>query len=359
MQDGNESETGNFGKLFLIAKQTAIVCLVAGGVVLTLLGLATAIDVVLMLFMGILVAIFLHSLAAKFDEYTHCGATLSLIATNLLLLLVVVVSGWLLVPTISIQVGEFQERWPALISKASDWLHQTPSGEWILSLLPDLDHGWPRPRNLVSRVSGVASSAIGGLGVLIMVVSIGLMLAAQPSLYQEGCISLVPPSRRKRATEILAKLGSTLRWWLIAKVSAMVVVGVLTWAGLMLLGVELAATLGVLAAVLTFVPNFGPIIAAVPAVLLALMHSPVTAMWVVLLYIVVQLLESFVVTPLIQYRALSLPPVLVIFAQLALSSWVGLWGLALATPLLAMAMVLVRQLYIGDLLHESPEKSAH
>ncbi len=124
----------------------------------------------------------------------------------------------------------------------------------------------------------------------------------------------------------------------------MVVVGVLTWLGLSFLGIELAATLAIVAALLTFIPNFGPIISAVPAVLLGLMQSPMTALWVVLLYIVVQLIESNLVTPLLQYRALSLPPVLVITAQLAASVWMGVLGLVVSTPLLIVATVLVRNL---------------
>ncbi len=358
MNNERESVSIRSDRRIELAKQTGVVCLVVGLVVLAVLGLARAVDVVLMVFTGVLFAIFLYSLASQLNYYTRIGPTWSLVAVVLLLTLSVAVSGWILVPTISSQVSEFQEKWPELQETLRERLRGTAWGEWLLSQVPKLEQLWPQPGSLVSRVTGVVASAIGGLGVPGVVFFIGLMLAAQPSIYTEGLISLIPPRQRKRAYEVLQAIGSTLQWWLFAKVTAMIVVGVLTWLGLLLLGVELAATLAVVAALLTFIPNFGPIIAAVPAVLLAFMGSPLTALWVVLLYIAIQLLESFVVTPLIQYRALSLPPVLVVFAQLAASAWVGIWGLALATPLLAIAVVVVRLLYLEDVLHERAEDSA-
>lgn len=152
----------------------------------------------------------------------------------------------------------------------------------------------------------------------------------------------------KRANHVFEAMGDTLKWWLAAKIASMIVVGLLTWLGLLALSIQLAISLGILAAVLTFIPNFGPIISAIPAVLLGLLQSPMTAAWVIILFIVVQLLESYVVTPAIQYRALSMPPVLVVAAQLMGGVWFGILGLGLATPLLAAGMVLIQELYLKN-----------
>jgi predicted PurR-regulated permease PerM len=130
----------------------------------------------------------------------------------------------------------------------------------------------------------------------------------------------------------------------------MVFIGVLTWIGLSVLGVPLALTLGLIAGLLSFIPNFGPILSAVPAMLIAFVDSPITALYVGGLFIVVQLIESNIVTPLIEKETVELPPGLTIMFQLALAVLVGGLGLVLATPLLAVVMAIVQMVYIEDVL---------
>ena len=161
-----------------------------------------------------------------------------------------------------------------------------------------------------------------------------------------------PAARR----EVLEEAGSTLQRWLLAQLVSMGIVGLLTTLGLWLLGVPLALTLGILAALSEFIPNFGPILSAVPAVLLALVDSPRLALWVVVLYAGIQAAESYLITPLVQQRLASLPPVLVIVSQLLGGILFGFLGFALATPLLAVAMVLIKRLYVEDRLGETLEE---
>ena len=132
----------------------------------------------------------------------------------------------------------------------------------------------------------------------------------------------------------------------------MIFIGLLTWIGLSIIGVPLALTLGLIAGLLSFIPNFGPIISALPALLLAFIDSPITAVYVLGLYIGVQLIESNIVTPLIERETVELPPALTIVFQLALAALVGGLGLVLATPLLAVIMVLVQMVYIEDVLDD-------
>jgi predicted PurR-regulated permease PerM len=135
--------------------------------------------------------------------------------------------------------------------------------------------------------------------------------------------------------------------------ASMIVVGLLTAVGLWALGMPLALTLGLLAALLTFIPNLGPTLAVVPAALLALLQSPTKSLYVILLYLVIQAVESYLLIPLVQRQAVSLPPALTITAQVLLGILVGGFGLVLATPLTAAVMVLVRMLYIEDALGDS------
>jgi predicted PurR-regulated permease PerM len=130
----------------------------------------------------------------------------------------------------------------------------------------------------------------------------------------------------------------------------MSLVGILTALGLWLLGVPLALILGLIAALLEFVPYIGTILSAVPAILLALLQGPMQALWVVLLYFVIQSIESYLLTPLVQQRVVSLPPALVLAAQVLMGVLFGAWGIILATPLTAALLVLVQMLYIEDIL---------
>jgi predicted PurR-regulated permease PerM len=135
----------------------------------------------------------------------------------------------------------------------------------------------------------------------------------------------------------------------------MLFIGLLTWIGLYFIGVPLALTLGLIAGLLSFIPNFGPIFSAIPAILLAFINSPTSALYVLALFVGVQIIESNIVTPLIERRTVELPPVLTVVSQLALAVLFGAVGLILATPILAVVMVLVQTIYIQDILGEETE----
>jgi len=152
--------------------------------------------------------------------------------------------------------------------------------------------------------------------------------------------------------EVLDELGFTLWWWLMGQLATMASVGILIGVGLTLLGVKLSGTLGLIAAILSFIPSLGPFISVIPALMLGLAISPTMAIWVALLYLGVQTLEANVITPLIQRRAISLPPAFVLGSELLMGLLLGGAGLAFATPLAAVILVLVNMLYIQDHLHD-------
>nr|WP_229374877.1 AI-2E family transporter [Fibrella rubiginis] len=144
--------------------------------------------------------------------------------------------------------------------------------------------------------------------------------------------------------------------WLIGKLFSMIVVGVLSFLGLWLLGVKLAAALALFAGLITFIPNFGPILALVPAVLFAFSDGPQQVLYVVLLYTGIQLIESNLLTPLVQNKMISMPPALVLISQLIMGVFVGGIGLILATPVMAVVLILVKMLYVQDVLDDKSVK---
>lgn len=190
----------------------------------------------------------------------------------------------------------------------------------------------------------------GGLADFVVVIFAGIYLATQPNFYRVGVIKLVPPARRKVAAEAMLESERALRLWLKGQAIAMVVVGTLTGIGLWALGMRSALVLGLIAGLLEFIPFAGPIIAAVPAVLLALAVSPELALWVVLLYLVVQQFEGNVLTPLVQQYAVDLPGAVLLFSLIGFGTLFGTLGVILAAPLAVVTMVLVKRLYVIETL---------
>ncbi|MCK9531751.1 MAG: AI-2E family transporter [Gammaproteobacteria bacterium] len=207
----------------------------------------------------------------------------------------------------------------------------------------------------LARVAGIFSTVIGGAIALVVVVFTAVYVAAEPDLYRTGLLRLVPPRSRPQAGLLLDELTYMLTWWLFGQFVSMFTIGVLTWVGLMLLGVPLATTLALAAALLTFIPTIGPVLAAIPAVLVGFTETPLLAVYVVLLYIAVESLESYLVTPLVQRQVVNLPPVLVLAAQLLLAVQYGLLGLFVAAPLSVLFMVLVKRIYVEGVLGDTEQ----
>ena len=190
-----------------------------------------------------------------------------------------------------------------------------------------------------------------GLADVLVVLVAGIFLAAQPRFYASGATKLVPAGKRELVGEAMDESENALRLWLKGQLIAMVAVGLLVGIGLWALGMPSALALGLLAGVLEFIPFAGPIIAALPAVLLSLAVGPDMALWVLALYFAVQQFEGYVLTPLVQQYAVDLPGVVLIFSLIGFGTLFGTLGLILAAPLTIVTYVLVKRLYVIEALH--------
>ncbi|MDP9310819.1 MAG: AI-2E family transporter [Chloroflexota bacterium] len=312
-------------------------------------------EVILLAFTGLLVAVFLHSLSAWVRHHTGLGAGSALLVVVIVLIALMGLGGWLLAPVIAEQVTELTQRLPHAVTQARQRLAQAPLGQQIVAQMPPLQQLVPRSGNILARVTGMFSTVLGVVVNVVIVLFIGIYLAADPGLYRRGIVRLIPRPKRDRGRDVLDALGYTLRWWLVGRLSVMAINGLLTALGLWLLGIPLPVVLGLMTAVLNFIPNIGPFLAAIPAVLLAFTFGLTKALYVALLYLAVQNLEGFVLTPLIQQRTVSLPPVLVITAQILMGIMFGFLGVLLAVPLTAVLFVMVRMLYVQDTLGDPVE----
>jgi predicted PurR-regulated permease PerM len=334
-----------------VKKVLIVVGIILAAVLLTLF-VYYAIDVVLLFFGAVLLAIFLRGLADLVNRYTRLSEGAAVLLVSLLLILILAGAIALLAPSVAEQFRHLQQELPKSAKKVGDFISQYSWGKTLIAQLPGFDDIMAKIEfsNLLSRVGGYFSSTVGAVGNFFVMILLAIYLASEPKFYADGFTKLFPIETRGRVSEILGEIGTTLSWWLIGKTLSMLFIGVLTWIGLSILGVPLALTLGLIAGLLSFIPNFGPILSAVPAILLAFIESPVSAVYVAILFIVVQLIESNLVTPYIERQTVELPPALTVFAQLSLGVIIGGVGLILATPILAFIVVLVQSVYIEEVL---------
>jgi len=314
-----------------------------------------AAQILLLLFACILVAVFLDGLAVYLSDRTLLSRGWALALVLTLLLVISVAGGWLMGPRIADQVVQLTERIPDAVESIRSGLLQYEWVQRLLSSTPEPQQILPLGSEVLGSLTGIFSTAVGYVTSVPVVLFLGVYLAASPHLYIKGAIHLLPLARRNRAREVFDALGQALRWWLIGRMASMAVVGALTVLGLSIIGVSLALTLGLIAALLSFVPYLGPVLSAIPALLVVLVESPKKVIHVALVYSAVQALESYFITPLIQHRAVSIPPALLLIAQILMGVLAGPVGVLLSTPLAVVVVVVVQMLYVQDVLGDSIE----
>ncbi len=331
------------------------VLLAIGLVCLTLLLLILVyftFDILLLIFAAALLAIFLRGLGDVVCRYTSISEGLSVLVVSTAMIGILAAAIALLAPDVADQVQHLRETMPGSAREAADYISRFGWGRTLIEQLPSFDDVRSKVSGLtlLAGVGGFFSSTVGAIGNFFIVILLAIYFALEPRFYLRGFTNLFPIAKRTRVREILFAIGDTLSWWLIGKVLSMVFIGLLTWIGLSLLGVPLALALGLIAGLLSFIPNFGPILSAVPALLLAFVEGPMKAVYVLILFVGVQLIESNIVTPFIERKTVEIPPALTIIFQLGLAVLVGGLGLVLATPLLAVLLVLVQKIYVEDVL---------
>jgi predicted PurR-regulated permease PerM len=205
---------------------------------------------------------------------------------------------------------------------------------------------------IVSQTLKIILGAVGALGNFFIVLFLGLAFATQPGVYRKGLLHLTPKKHRAPMTEIVDRISDTLQRWLIAQMITMVAVGGVTWIGLMLVGVPSAFILGVQAGLLAFIPTVGALIAGLIVVLASLATGWVAAASAFVLFLGVHAMESYVLTPILQRQALDIPPATLFAFQIMLGIVFGVWGLALALPVLAIVKVVI------DFLREEADETA-
>ena len=341
-------------------RKVLITVAIVAATILLLLFLGTVFRVILIVIAAVLVVVFYDAIARWLCHRLPLSMGWSRVVAVVGVLLVLGGVGWALAPYITDQSSQLSQQLPSSLQEAEQQVKQLPGGERAVQYLKQQNVTQELQKNSQKFFTAVFGF-FGMLTDVYVILFMGFLILASPQVYVEGILHLIPKDRRKRGREVLNTLGQTLRSWLSGKLLSMLIVAVLTWVGLLIIGVPLALILGISAGLLAFIPNFGPLIALVLGVIIAATQGPQQMLWTALVYIVVQMVESNLITPVIQRRQVSLPMAMILFAQLVLGVYTGALGLILATPIFAIVMVLVKMLYVEDVLddHEqllSPEK---
>ncbi|MCG7857929.1 AI-2E family transporter [Flavihumibacter sediminis] len=315
--------------------------------------LGYALDFILLVFASILFAVLVsygaNGMERRWKIKYEIGITIVLVGMAALITLVI----WFLGPSLSKQVEEMRQVLPESIESFKQRMKENSVGRTLIDEIPEDPAKVMSSKDAFKRIGDAFSTTLGMVANVVIIVVAGIFFAVDPKTYREGFARLFPVDSRKRINEVLIKCYHTLSSWLIAKFISMAIVGVATGIGLMLLGMPLPWALALIAFLFAFVPNIGPYLALAPALLIALMEGPNMALYVTILYFGIQIIESYLVTPLIQKKMLSIPPALSLLWQVLLGFFAGIGGLFIATPILATIIVLVQELYVKDKLENT------
>ncbi|MEP9350700.1 AI-2E family transporter [Xanthobacter sp. KR7-225] len=335
-----------------LARRVALAGVILGALYLAWL----AVDVILLVFAAVLLALALHALAEPFSRLTRCPERYAVFPVALLVFGGTGLVLYLFGSTIRSQVLELVQTLPAAWAAFEQRFHLEGLGD---DLLRRAEAAAPSSDTVLSVVQGLTSNVFQAvLGAFLVLVG-GLYFAVDPKTYRDMFLAFWPHARRPDMGRRLDAVALDLRNFLKAQLIAMVVVGVLTFIGLTVLGIPSALALALFTGLAEFIPMVGPVVSAVPALLIALTIGLDSALWTLALFVVVQQTESNLITPVLQQRMVSLPPAVTLFAVVVFGTVLGPLGVLLATPLTVLAFSAVRDLSPDeDRLFVEPVKPA-
>jgi len=341
----------------VIAQYTLVIV----GVLITTAFLFFIRDALLIAFAGVIFAVILSGSAAFIRRFIPITRGWSIALVGVIILIVITSFGFLFGSQIVEEFDQLTEKLPQQISQLRETISEWPIGDELMGN-EQAENGVAAEQNEENGSDNGLPDGAGGMafqaGVTIvdvlatfgLIIIIGIYFVIDPETYKKGIGLLFTKKRANRITEALDTSGNALWSWLSGQFIVMLFVGVVVTIGLMIIGVPLPLVLGLIAGLSEFIPIIGPWIGAVPGMLLAFSVDAQTALYTAILYIVVQQVESNVMTPLIQQHMVHIPPAVVILAVVAFGLVFGIAGIILATPLAVIAMVLVGMFYVEDVL---------
>jgi predicted PurR-regulated permease PerM len=299
-------------------------------------------NVLLLVLAGALIALYFYAVAGLLKRKFHCSSKAAIILSIIINILLVAGIIWFVGATIQVQISELSQTLPSTIQTVKEYIGSNSIGK---SLLQQFNATGDSTKTL-DILNRFFSSSFGVLSDLYIILLLAIFFIASPTVYKNGMVKLLPSKAKEKGTKIIGKINSILKGWLKVQLIGMAFIGIATAIGLTIIGIPMVLTLALLAAIFNFIPNFGMLLALVPAVLIGLTHGIGTALIIVCIYTFIQFIQNAIQQPLIQAKMINIPPALSITSQIALGLLVGFWGILLATPVLIILIVIVEELYI-------------
>jgi predicted PurR-regulated permease PerM len=354
MAEDDQAPPGDFVKGSSDAARTRIIYVSIGLIFALLVASYLVYQIAVVVLVLLLTMLFSVIISAPVDYLEHRGMSRGLGTLVVFggLVLGIWIAGIALAPTIADQAVQLWETFPELIENAQDHVGQLREALGLgssfgLGSLNVVDSA----RNFLSggaltTVANVGAGVASVISYVVVVVIATIYAVAQPKPLVNGFVALFPAGRRQEVRRILRELYETVQRWFVGQLASMLLIGVLSTVALYLIGVPFALLLGIFSGLISFIPFVGPLISVIPPLLLALIGTPIDALWVVLAYAAIQTIESYLIQPLVMSRAVSLHPAVVMFALLIMGTLFGFVGVLIAVPLVAAIAVLLRELWI-------------
>jgi predicted PurR-regulated permease PerM len=324
-------------------KRTVIVVLVALVPVL----LWFLFDVILIVIGAILVAVLLHLVAEPFTRWARLPQTVALICSGLLTAAVVAGAGYLFGTQVDAELNDVVQRANSAVTNIMHQLQASQSGKVILQHIQG-GGGFSLP----SFLSNLFSVSISFFEAVVITVIGGFYLAAQPALYRSGLAKLFPRRMREEVNETLDDIAIGLRLWLIGQLIQMLLIGGLTTLAVWFIDLPSPLALGVIAGFAEFVPYIGPLIAAVPAILVASTQGLNSVLWTVLAYLIIHQIEGNLIVPLIQRQLIYIPPAVMLLGIVTILFVFGGVSVIFAGPIAVIVFIAIKKLYVREGLGE-------
>ena len=328
-------------------------------------------DILMLIFLGVLFGLAV-SRAADYLARWRIPRALSAATVVLGVVAGLIGIGSYVGPTLVQQTGQIRTQLPAALKGAELWMNAHTNGlastiisdqtaaaagdstatESVqrhprLDVAQQVSDGLKIATRLVFGFLSSSLAVIAGVGLMFV---LAIYVGAEADLYRRGLLSLIPPTSRPRAAEVMAATADTLRKWLVTQLIAMLTIGVATYIALKIIGVQAAFALALIAGLLEFIPTLGPFMSGAIAVAMAFLDSPSRALLTLIAMVVIQELENNLLIPILMKGKLDIPPALTLVAQALMAVIFGFAGLLVAVPFLAAVIVPVRMLYIQDAL---------
>jgi predicted PurR-regulated permease PerM len=303
-------------------------------------------EVVILTFSAIMIAVLLSVFAAPLGRRLKIQRCAAVFISALFIFCITAATAYLFGTRLAIDIQVILSRMEAAQNSIRASLQSSEFGEIILSHLGAANIPITQIATSVFSISARLIAAI------VVAVIAGIYLAAQPSLYLNGFLALFPRERRSNAEDTARAVGNGLYRWLEGQFISMLLVGLLSALATWAIGLPSPSALGLIAGITEFIPYVGPIIASIPALLVAATQSPNDVLWTIFAYITIHLTEGNLIEPLIQRQMVYVPPAIMLLGIASISIVFGTVAIIFAAPIVVVVFVLIKKLYVRDSLGE-------